>query len=193
LSHDFVWSIHESPDGYLWLATAGGLNRFDRTAGQFFAYTAEDGLANDNVMCILADEKGHLWLGSDGGISVFDPATTTFKSYDVSDGLTSDVITMGACHRGESGEMFFGTLDGFNAFYPADVRDNPHIPPVSLTTFRKFDEVVEFETPLSEVEEITLGYEDNFFAFEFAALDFTEPAKNQYAYWLEGFDRDWIY
>jgi PAS domain S-box-containing protein len=193
LSRDFVWDIYQDPAGTLWIATSGGLNRFDQATGQFTVYAMEDGLANDNVMCILADEQGYLWLGTDGGVSKFDPQTEAFKNYDESDGLASNVIMLAACHQSESGEMFFGTLDGFSAFYPADIQDNPHIPPVVLTTFRTFDEVVEFDVPLSEVEEITLSYQENFFAFEFAALDYTDPAKNQYAYMLEGFDKDWIY
>jgi PAS domain S-box-containing protein len=193
LSHDFVWSIYEDPGGTLWIATAGGLNRFDRATGRFTVYTIEDGLANDNVMGILADGQGNLWLGTDGGLSRFDPQTETFRNYDVSDGLVSNEIMLGALHQSKSGEMFFGTLDGFNAFYPAKVKDNAHIPPIVLTAFRKFDEVVELDAPLSEAEEITLSYKDNFFAFEFAALDYTDSAKNQYAYQLEGFDEDWIY
>lgn len=193
LSSDFVWAIYQDPDGIIWLATAGGLDRFDRANEQFTVYTMEDGLANDNVMGILADEQGNLWLGTDGGLSKFDPQTETFRNYDVSDGLASNVIMLAACHQSESGEMFFGTLEGFNAFYPADVKDNPHVPPIVLTAFRKFDQVIEFDTPLSDVQEIALSYKDNFFAFEFAALDYVEPAKNQYAYQLEGFDQDWIY
>jgi PAS domain S-box-containing protein len=194
LSHNFVWSIYEDPAGILWIATDEGLNRFDRATGQFAVYTMEDGLANDNVMGMLADEQGNLWLGtSGGGLSRFDPRTETFRNYDVSDGLASNEMMLGACHRSKSGEMFFGTLNGFNAFYPADVKDNPHIPSIVLTAFRKFDEVVEFDAPLSDVEEITLSYKDNFFAFEFAALDYTDPARNQYAYQLEGFDEGWIY
>jgi PAS domain S-box-containing protein len=193
LSHNFVWSIYEDPAGILWVATDEGLNRFDRASGQFAVYTVEDGLASDHVESILADEQGNLWLGTSRGLSRFDPHTETFRNYDVSDGLTSNVMVLGASHRSESGEMFFGTLDGFNAFYPADVKDNPHVPPVVLTAFRKFDQVVEFDAPLSEVEEITLSYWDNFFAFEFAALAYTDPARNQYAYQLEGFDEDWIH
>jgi PAS domain S-box-containing protein len=194
LSHNFVWSIYKDQAGILWLATAEGLNRFDRTSGRFSAYTVEDGLANDNVMGILADERGNLWMGtSGGGLSKFDPRTETFKNYDVSNGLASNVMILGVYHQSEIGEMFLGTLDGFNAFYPADVQDNPHVPPVVLAAFRKFDEIVEFDTPLMDVEEITLSYKDSFFAFEFAALDYSDPAKNQYAYQLEGFDKDWIY
>lgn len=194
LSHNFVWSIYEDPDRNLWIGTAEGLNRLDRATGQFAVYTMEDGLPNDGVMCILGDPQGNLWLGTDGGgLSRFNPWTETIKNYDVSDGLASNVTMLGVCHRGRSGEMFFGTLDGVTAFYPDSVKDNPYVPPIVLTAFRKFDETVEFDTPLAEVEEITLSYRDNFFAFEFAALDYTDPARNQYAYQLEGFDKDWIY
>jgi PAS domain S-box-containing protein len=194
LSNDFVWSIYGDAAGLLWIGTDDGLNRFDRATEQFAVYSVEDGLPSDNVVSMLADAQGNLWLGtSGGGLSKFDPRIETFKNYDVSDGLASDVLLIGACYQSESGEMFFGTLGGFNAFYPANVKDNPYIPPIVLTAFRKFDEVVEFDVPLSDVEEITLSYRDNFFAFEFAALDYTDSAKNQYAYQLEGFDEDWIY
>ncbi len=194
LSHDFVWSIYQDQTGIFWIATSGGLDRFDQSVEQFTVYTTENGLACDNVAGILADEQGNLWIGTGGGgLSRFDPQTETFRNYDVGDGLTSNTLLIAAHHQSKSGEMFFGADNGFNAFHPADVKDNPHLPPIVLTAFRKFDKLVEFDTPLSEVEEIALSYQDNFFAFEFAALDYTEPAGNQYAYRLEGFDRDWIY
>jgi PAS domain S-box-containing protein len=199
LSRDFVWAVYEDPNRILWIATDGGLNRFERardsasTESMFTVYTMEDGLVSDHVTCILADEQENLWLGTDGGISRFDPQTETFRNYDVSDGLASNGIMLAACHQSASGEMFFGTLEGFSSFYPADVTDNTYVPPIVLTAFRKFDQVVEFDTPLSQVDEITLSYQDNFFAFEFAALDYTDPVQNQYAYKLDGFDKDWVY
>ena len=193
ISHNFVWSVYEDRSGNIWAATDEGINRFDRASGQFDVYTVEDGLPNDQVRCILADQEDNLWLGTDEGLSRFDPRTETFKNYDVGSGLTNNVMVLGACHRSRSGEMFFGTLDGFTAFYPDDVKDDPYVPPIVLTAFRKFDQVVEFDTPLAEVAEIVLSYKDNFFAFEFAALDYTDPARNRYAYQLEGFDQDWVY
>ncbi|MBN2004329.1 MAG: PAS domain S-box protein [Anaerolineae bacterium] len=193
ISHNFVWTIYQDQAGNLWVGTSGGLNRLDPATGGFQVYTVEDGLPSDQVRCIRADRQGNLWLGTDSGLSRFDPRAETFKNYDVGDGLTNNVLILGACHRSQSGEMFFGTDDGFMAFYPDDIRDDVYIPPVVLTAFRKFDRVVEFNTPLSEVKEITLSYADDFFAFEFAALDYVEPAKNQYAYKLEGFDQDWVY
>ncbi len=198
LSHDFVWAIYEDETGMLWVGTHGGLNRFDRATGRFTAYTVEDGLPNDAVVAVLGegDHEGrpYIWLATmGGGVSRFDPRTETFKNYDVGDGLQSNQFVIGAYHRGRDGEIFLGGINGFNAFYPSDIQDNPHVPPVVLTGFRKFDQVVDLGLPLAEVREITLSYRDNFFSFEFAALDYTEPARNQYAYKLEGFDRDWVY
>jgi signal transduction histidine kinase len=94
--------------------------------------------------------------------------------------------------------LFFGGINGFNAFYPEDIRDNSHAPPVVFTDFQILNKSISHKTPgsplsqaISETEEITLSYEDKVFSFEFAALDFTAPSKNQYAYKMENFDRDW--
>ena len=88
--------------------------------------------------------------------------------------------------------MFFGGVNGFNAFYPSEIRGNQHVPPVVLTSFSKFNKPIEFERPLSEIEHIDLSYKDSVISFEFAALDFTAPQKNKYRYKLVGFDQDWV-
>jgi len=203
LSDDFVWSLYEDAEGTLWVGTHGGLNRLDdREAGRFTVYTVEDGLPNDGIAAILGDDAGHLWLATmGGGLSRFDPraeygrsgASPPFRNYDESDGLQGLHFIPGAAFRSPDGELFFGGASGLNRFYPADIRDNPHVPPVVLTAFRVFDQVRDFGHDLTGVEEIRLSYRDNFFSFEFAALDYADPSKNRYAYILEGFDRDWVH
>ncbi len=194
LSHDFVWCIHQDRAGVLWIGTQAGLNRLDLTTQRFTIYTVEDGLPNDAVIAILGDEQDNLWLATiGGGLSRFDPRAGTFRNYDVRDGLQSNQFIIGAYSQSQEGEILLGGPNGFNAFFPAQIQDNPHVPPVVLTAFRQFDQVVTFDTPLADVREITLSYQDSFFAFEFAALDYTDPARNQYAYRLDGFDPDWVY
>jgi PAS domain S-box-containing protein len=210
LSDDFVWSLYEDAEGFLWVGTHGGLNRLDdREAGRFTVYTVEDGLPNDGIAAILGDEgRGeavlhpYLWLATmGGGLSRFDPraeygrsgASPPFRNYDESDGLQGMHFIPGAAFRSPDGELFFGGANGLNRFYPATIHDNPYPPPVALTAFRVFDQVQDFGRDLAGVEEIRLSYRDNFFSFEFAALDYADPSKNQYAYVLEGFDRDWVY
>lgn len=195
LSYDRILSIYEYPSGILWIGTfGGGLDKFDIATETFTHYTEKDGLPNNSVVGILADDEGNLWLSTGKGLSKFNPKTETFRNYDVSDGLQGNEFDgVKAYLKSKTGEMFFGGLNGFNAFYPDQVKDNPYIPPIVITDFKKFNESVKLDKSISEIESIKLSYKDSFFGFEFAALDYTNPLKNQYAYKLEGFDKDWIY
>jgi signal transduction histidine kinase len=87
--------------------------------------------------------------------------------------------------------MFFGGENGLNVFLPQKITDNPHIPPVIISTFSLFNQVV--RTNLHRGEQIDLTYKENFVSFDFAALDYNNVEKNQYAYQMEGIDEDWVY
>lgn len=194
LNNKTVTEIYEDTKGRLWIGTySGGLNVFDRTTQTFTGFTVKDGLAGNNVAGILEDSHGNLWLSTNHGISKFDPVKRTFRNFDVSDGLQSNEFNRGARFRNKDGIMFFGGINGFNCFNPDSISDNPHIPSIVITAFRIFDRDVALNRSTHEPEEITLNHDENFFSFEFVALDYTNSENNQYAYKLEGFDRDWIY
>ena len=194
LSSDHIMGLYLDRDGILWLATwGGGLNRLDRRTGKVQRFMRREGLPGDAVYGILQDRSGDLWLSTNYGLSRFNPRTLTIRNYSIRDGLQSNEFDGGAYFQSRSGEMFFGGINGFNAFYPDSIWDNPHIPPVVITSFRKLNLEVRFDRPVSEVDEIELSYIDYVFSFEFAALDFTAPEKNQYAFMMEGLDEDWIH
>ncbi len=193
-----MFCIHEDARGTLWVGTqGGGLSAWsaeDRRANRasFRHYAERDGLPNDTVYGILEDARGTLWLSTNRGLSNFDPKTGTFRNFDRSHGLQSNEFNFGASGRGPDGGMLFGGNEGFNEFHPDRIRLNPHVPPVVLTGLLKFLKPFPLPKDASEIHEIALSYKDYVVSFEFAALDFTAPAKNQYAYKLEGFDRDWV-
>lgn len=194
LNSDFIFSMYEDKSGILWVGTwGGGLNRFDPAKQIFTHYTEEEGLPNNSIYGILEDKQGYLWFSTNNGLSKFNPKTEIFKNYTVTDGLQSNEFNGGSFFKNSSGKMFFGGINGFNTFYPEDIKDNPQIPQVVITAFQKMNQEVRFDKPISEIEELRLSYKDYIFSFEFAALDYTAPEKNQYAYKMEGLDKDWIY
>ena len=205
LSNNCILTIYEDRSGSLWVGTGGGgVNKLIRDGknshnARFVRYSEEDGLANDFVYGILEDDQGHLWLSTNRGFSKFNPKTETFKNYDERDGLQSNEFNGGAYYKNRSGKMFFGGINGFNAFYPDNVLDNPYVPSISVTDFQIFNKPVSIgeHSPLkkhiTETAEIGLSYAQNIFSFEIAALDYTTPDKNQYKYMMEGFDKDWIF
>jgi ligand-binding sensor domain-containing protein/signal transduction histidine kinase len=179
-------SICEDKSGTLWFGT-GGLNRYDRTTGTFTHFSQKDGLPTNAIFMILEDGVGNLWLSTNKGISRFDPRNKRFKNYDVSYGLAGSIFRPQSGCRTSNGEMYFGGIKGLTRFHPDSIRDNPFVPPIVLTTFRKF------EKPFPLEKEIRLPYTDNFISFEFAALSYVSPERNQYAYKMEGLDNDWVY
>ncbi|MCF7804186.1 MAG: protein kinase [Candidatus Marinimicrobia bacterium] len=196
IGSNIVLSIYEDTTvtpQVLWLGTANGIERFDVRNETFTHITEDDGLPNNVVYAVLGDAQGDLWASTNKGITEFNPDSVTFRNFDVKDGLQSNEFNAGAYYKSPTGEMFFGGINGFNLFHPDSIRDNPVIPPVYVTSFRKFDQEVEFEKSLFLMDEIQLDYDEDFFSFEFASLNYTAPEKNQYAYKMEGFDRDWIY
>lgn len=194
LSHQTVTSIHQDRRGILWVGTnGGGLNRYDDVTGTFRHYTEEDGLADDSVKAILEDSYGLLWISTAGGISRFDPASERFWNYDVSDGLQGYEFTLNAATLSRTGQMYFGGVNGFNAFFPDEVKDNPHIPPVVLTALTQGAQAVDVDSALENVQSISLQWPANYFEFEFAALNYSQSERNQYAYMLEDFDDEWNY
>ncbi len=204
ISHNTIESIYEDKRDNLWIGTfGGGLNLFNREAEIFEHFSEKDGLPNDVIHGILEDDHNNLWLSTNNGLSKFNPATKTFENYDAKDGLQSNEFNTNAYFKAQNGEMFFGGINGFNVFHPDSIKSNPFPPSVVITDFQIFNKPVLIDKPdiegkiildkhISETNQIKLSYQDDVFSFEFAALDFTNPEKNQYKYIMEGFDEDWI-
>ncbi len=191
LSHNNVMCIYQARNGLLWIATfGGGLNRLEQD-GQFTHFTTHDGLPNDAIYAIVEDEEGQLWLSTNLGLSRFDPINQTFRNYDASDGLQSNEFNLGAHFMSRTGEVYFGGINGFNAFFPSAVKDSKKPPPVAITGFTPLGGATRTEFQNDAV--IHLNYQENAFVLQFAALDYTSPHKNQYAFKLEGFDPEWRY
>jgi len=189
-------TLCEDKTGALWLGTSEGLNRFDPKTAAVAHYYVKDGLPNNFIYGILCDEQGRLWISTNKGLSCFDDRLLPgkkFKNYDARDGLQGDEFNQRTCFKNKNGELFFGGTDGLTRFHPDRIHDNPRVPPVVLTAFKKHDQRVLFDRDISEVDNIELNYTDKAFSFEFAALNYTNSAKNQYAYMMESFDRNWIY
>jgi DNA-binding NtrC family response regulator/ligand-binding sensor domain-containing protein len=193
LSHNRVGTIFEDDSGFLWIGTDNGLDKLDKSTGIFKRYSTENGLPNNVIYGILSDDYGNLWISTNKGLFRLNPETGKIKNYDVNDGLQSNEFNTGACLKTRQGELIFGGINGINIFIPENVRDNSHIPPIVVTGIKRFNKEVKFENAISEIKQLEFSYNENSFSFEFAALDYNNPNKNQYAFTLEGYDKDWIY
>lgn len=191
----FITESYEDSSGVLWVLSYGsGLNRLNRETGTFLHYNRQNGFATNQVQAgPLEDAQGMLWMSTDVGILKFNPQTGVVeKSYNKRDGLQGDVFQYFSSLKSTDGEMWFGGVNGINSFYPEDIEDNPFVPPVYLTALTQGGENIKLEQSLTNLKKLNLDWNNNFFEFEFAALNFTQSENNHYKYMLEGLDNSWF-
>ncbi len=192
INDNIIHCIYEDGAGIIWVGTDRGLNRLDRKKGEWRYFSSRDGLPGDVALGILEDESGSLWVSTNLGLARFDLQAEVFTSFGTHDGIQGDQFNRGACFKNPGGRMFFGGVNGYNAFDPKAIKKNPFIPPVVWTAFLKNNQVMKLDESLSALPSLRLSYPIGVLTFEFAALYYANPALNQFSYMLEPRDRDWI-
>lgn len=193
LSNNRIYSIIEGSDGHVWIGTKGGLNRYMED-GTFQTFTVKShDLVNNVIMGMLEDPNQNLWLTTNQGLCKFNMSTYENRAYDVQDGLQSNEFLVGSFLLTKDKMFIVGGINGFNAFYPEKIKDNPNLPSVVITDLMISNNSVQLDTNISEKKFLKLNHKQNDLTFRFVAIDYILPEKNQYAYMLEGYDDDWIY
>ena len=188
-----VLTVFEDKKGNFWVGTFNrGISLFDRDNETF---TQNFNLGNNLVRSVLEDNSGNLWIGTDYGLSKFYPETKIVKNYKTSENFAGDRFSANSAFKTSSGEMLFGTYDGFIIFHPEDIKDDPVPPQVvisNVSLFNRPGEKLEYDGYISELKELKLSYDQNDIRFDYVGLHFADPSKNKYKYMLEGYDTDWI-
>lgn len=196
---NFVTNIMRDSNGNIWIGTyGGGISLFDLGKGKFTTYNTKSGLLNNNICKIVEDRDNDLWISTIAGISEFDPETKTFTNYSHSNGVKIDEFTLHAGIRLANDEIVFSGNNGFVIFNPQRMFVNPFVPPVILKNLFVNNNLIQpdgqdgiLSKQLGSQEEIILSYDQSNFSIEYSALNFVFSDRNQYAYKLEGFDKDW--
>lgn len=187
LSMNSIKCIKGDVQGNIWIATNYGLNKLDPKTETFTAYTESEGLSNNFVYGILIDDEQNPWVSTNSGISKLDIKQNKFIKFNVTDGLQSNEFNTYTMFKSKSGEMFFGGINGFNSFFPKDLKQDSTIPKVVL------GEVFFNGIPIKHSNKIELKYNENHFNIEFFLPDYKNIARTEYSYKLEGFDKYWVY
>ena len=205
LASDRVNSIFEDSKKNLWFATEGGLCRFNRESNDpkafgFKRYTTKNGLPSDFILSMLEDDHNNLWISTSRGLVCFNLLTEQSIVYTRANGILSDQFNFNSAYKDKGGKMYFGTVKGLISFHPDDFTKDSFVPPVYITGFQIFNRelaIANEGSPLQKsiihTDEITLNYSQSTFSIDFASLSYTAPEMSEYAYKMEGLDKDWIY
>ncbi|WP_394749014.1 ligand-binding sensor domain-containing protein [Spongiimicrobium salis] len=119
LSSNIVYDVLKDQQGYIWIATDNGLNRFDGYTFEVFYHHAEDStsISSNIIRSLEQDQEGNLWIGTFNGINLYRPETKTFTRYSGHSKLPTDRLDMQFMRWGGDGKLWFlykGTIGKFN-------------------------------------------------------------------------------
>jgi len=199
LSDRIVFSYVENLNT-IWFGTVdGGLIKHDIINGSFKTFTEKDGLPNNTVYAITGDFAGHLWLSTNKGLSMFNISSEEFVNYTVNDGLIGNQFNFKSGVTTRDGTIFFGAVNGLTYFNPLQLRKDDRAPSVHFTDFRISNNSVKIgkdkilDKHINFQDKISLDYKNKVFTIDFVALDYLAPKKVQYAYYLDGLEKEWNY
>ncbi|RZK58450.1 MAG: response regulator [Pedobacter sp.] len=210
LNNNSITTLLKDSKDRLWIGTEAGLNYYNAITDKFYALNANGQLTDDIIRSILEDDKGDIWVSTDNGVYkiVFKNFNVPFKAedivithYNANDGLASNQFSTNAGIKLKSGELLFGGINGLSAFFPDQILINRIKPKVAFTDFlirNKNVAIDSGDSPLKQsvtfAKKITLNYDEGYITIKFAALNFINPDKNQYAYKMQGIrGDDWHY
>jgi PAS domain S-box-containing protein len=203
LGRGWAQAVFVDSRGNVWVGTEGGLSGLAAGSDRWTRYTTDDGLSHNAVVGIAEDASGSLWVATSRGLdkvvdAIHLPGSPVVLNFDSHDGVQGLEFARGAAFRSLKGRLYFGGAQGLTSFVPEQVRSNPQKPPVVITDLKVLNSSVRPGAPgsplssaITEVTELTLSHRHSIVTFEFAALNYVLPEKNQYAYMLEGFDPGW--
>lgn len=185
-----ITSFYDCANGHKFIGTNNGLLEVDRNYTLIRQYGLKDGLPDLFIYSIL-NAGGKLWMSTNKGLCSMDTLTNHISAYTVSDGLNSNEFNSGAYYAEKNGTLYFGGVNGFNYFRSEDIRQAAPAVSVIPTQFNVFDVPFTLDTPLSLKHNIHLPWSSNTFSIEASALEFGEPSRVVYSFYLEGSDNGW--
>ena len=194
LPTDQINCITIDKSGNIWIATMDGLCKYKPSDDSFEIIELD--IPSNNI-CSIVEDQSDLWLTTTKGLVKYTQGQRC-QVFTKSDGLQCDQFLPNSAFKASDGKIYIGSVNGFNSFYPYQVHSNKVIPNVVFTGLEIFNNNIKVGTEklpanLNLLDELDISYKDNVFSIKFASLSFCIPAKNQYAYKLQGFDKDWNY
>ncbi|MDR7211753.1 two-component regulator propeller domain-containing protein [Flavobacterium piscis] len=194
-------TLYEAKNKEIWIGTDGaGLFSYNKKSNSIKWYINFPGLYEKSISSIVESNDECVWLSGKKGITRLNLKNKTTVNYSTYDGLLGNDFNNNSVLKDESGLLYFGSYEGLNYFNPTNLVKSKKQLPIYLTDLKLFNKSVgplEKNSPLikviSETKKIILKHDQSVFTIDFIAVNYSFPARNEFAYYLEGFEDSWNY
>jgi ligand-binding sensor domain-containing protein/signal transduction histidine kinase len=196
LNHDLITALLVDSEERLWVGSRNGLNFWVPEQDRFRDLSELHPSLGQSILGLIEGQENEIWVSSNNGlvrIQFFEGHSQPFsaKGYSIQDGLQGQVFLQNSFYKTPEGEILIGGINGYNRFFPNQVRESRSLYPLVLSGFQIFNKDVNLTSRQDDLGVLNLDYKENFFSFEFSSLDYTSPGKTRYRYRLENLETQW--
>ncbi len=198
LSSNKIVCLLDDHNGNLWIGTeGGGLNLYNFQNKTFQTFDEKEGLDANVVYGLLQDDNRTIWISTNNGLYSYS-SQKKLKHYTKWDNLQSKQFNYKAYYKSADGKLYFGGIKGFNSFYPDSINIVNTKNKVVINNIQLLNKDVGIgndkqilTNAINYTKQVKIPYNQSVISFEFSALNYKNPGKIQYAYILQGFDKNW--
>ena len=185
--------IYEDSKGVIWVATYNGLVAIRKNGKdmKFQLYNETNQLADCHIRAIAEDAMGNLWVTTYKGISCLRKGFTTFANYDHTDGLPEGGFVENSMVRISDGTMYVASPNGVGYFNPSMLKRKEIVSPLQLVCIESLNHQDKGQNISLDTEKIIVEYAENSLKFKFTVMDYEQIQRVEYAYMMDGMDKDW--
>lgn len=207
ISSNKVMTLMIDGNQNFWVGTVNGLNKVivDKTHPdqiRFKTYTTGSGINSNQIGSLQEDAQGYIWISTNVGICRLNPVDGSIKIIELKYNIRSrEYLSNSVCFDPSTAEMLYGSINGLTVVKTEYIYRKTLPPKMVITQLSIFNKDVNvgeevngrviLENSLSRTKQLVLTHREGVFGFGFAALHYSSPDFNTYAYKLEGFDNEW--
>ena len=166
-----------------------GISLYNKKKKTFRHFSHADGLASNSVTDAVQTDKNTAWIATRNGISRLDLATKTILSYGYENGILQNDFSCIA--QLPDGRLAAGNSSGLVYFDPDHIKATQQVKSPVITSVNVYGSNLPVDFS-SAGQPLSIDYDKNYFSLEYISLQYSNNQQIEYAYKLEGLDKDWI-
>ena len=189
LNSTAVCMMAQDSKGYIYAATHNGIIEISPSGKCSIRYTRQQGLATDRICNVFIDPSDNMWTVNDDDIFYKTKEASSFSSFKIETGMPF-IPEDWSQFKTDGKSLYVSLIDKFAVidFLRLPATADPPAPLISTVSVFERDIPFTLHDP-----EINLRADENFLVIEFSPGPGNSTTQTEYAYKLEGYDRDWVY
>lgn len=166
-----------------------GISLYHKQKKTYRHFSRSDGLVSNSVKDALQTDKETVWIATGNGLSRFDLSTNTFTNYSYYDGILQNDFQ--CITQLPDGRLAAGNSKGLVHFSPSEINTQLELSAPIITAINVYGEELAVDS-FSAKYPLHIPSNKNYFSFEYISLQYQNNLQIEYAYMLDGFNKDWI-